>query len=334
MPDLARSRSISRREPLRLDTTERFDFQAIEYRRLFADSKASAFQHPVWLDAFYRHVAPAHDVTPVVITGRDAAGALRLVLPLLRKKETDMIEYASLGVTDYACPVLARDTTPEAQTMSQLHALLGGESGSRIGPVHSNHLPQWQALLGNRSRHLDFHAHAVHYGSPYPHWRRENLGRRRAAELDRKTRRLSSQGELRFETVGAGDIRTALYEARDFRSGRFQDDPLQAGHGLEFYADVAAAGLRSGLARTWRLSLDGNTMALVFGLIQNTCFSYILLACDYAAFARHSPGRLALDMAMSAWAAEGGQVFDFTIGDEPFKAGFGCVSAAMHEFRL
>jgi CelD/BcsL family acetyltransferase involved in cellulose biosynthesis len=37
---------------------------------------------------------------------------------------------------------------------------------------------------------------------------------------------------------------------------------------------------------------------------------------------------------MAAWMTEGGTSFDFTIGDEPFKAAFGCSRTSMHEFRL
>ncbi|MER9405578.1 hypothetical protein NKI36_16220 [Mesorhizobium caraganae] len=50
---------------------------------------------------------------------------------------------------------------------------------------------------------------------------------------------------------------------------------------------------------------------------------------------RYPPrGRVALDLVMAAWAADGGTSFDFTIGDEPFKAGFGSSRTSMYEFRL
>jgi len=95
-----------------------------------------------------------------------------------------------------------------------------------------------------------------------------------------------------------------------------------------------AVGARSGLARTWRLASRNGTVAIVFGLIDGARFCYILLACDYVAYARFSPGRVALDRVMAAWAAEGGTMFDFTIGDEAFKAGFGCTRTSMYEFAL
>lgn len=61
-------------------------------------------------------------------------------------------------------------------------------------------------------------------------------------------------------------------------------------------------------------------------------FCYLVLACDYEAYARYSPGILVLDMAMADWAAAGGRVFDFTIGDEPFKRDFHCTRMPLFKF--
>lgn len=316
-----------------IDAVGHFDFGSQEFRLLLDRSRASAFQQPEWLAAFYRHMAPAHSADPLVVTGRNAEGELCLVLPLLRRAALD-VEYAFLGVTDYACPVVAGDLAMDDRPASFLRQLFGAGTRLTIGPVHQDHVASWRSLLGVEPRELDFGAHSVRYGSPYPQWRRANLGMRRAGSLDRKARRLNEVAELRLERLGPTDVRPALLAAADFRAGRFKDDPLRTPHGLEFYIEVATNGAHSGLARTWRL-MSGRTMVgLVFGLTEGTTFRYILLACDYASQARYSPGRLALDHAMTAWAAEGGASFDFTIGDEPFKADFGCTRTPMYEFRL
>jgi len=323
--------------PLAFDATDRFDFGSSEFHRLFGAARATAFQHPDWLLAFYRHMAPAHDAEPLVVTGRDTDGQLRLVVPLVRRKTdegSDRIEYAFLGVTDYACPVIADGTGLGAETARRFGDILGPHAGLKVGPVHHDHLHLWRSLLGVEPQALGFGAYAVSYGFPYPEWRRTNLRARHAAELDGKAHKLAEAGGLRLELVQPDDVSEAMIAARDFRAGRFADDPLQTAHGLEFYIDVATNGARSGLARTWRLACSNGTVAIVFGLIDGARFCYILLACDYAAYARLSPGRVALDRVMAAWAAEGGTMFDFTIGDEPFKAGFGCTRTNMYEFAL
>ncbi|MER8695713.1 GNAT family N-acetyltransferase [Mesorhizobium opportunistum] len=318
--------------PIVIEAADSFDFGSVEYRRLFCGASASAFQHPDWLTAFYRNIAPAHGAEPLVITGRDSDGELQLVVPLVRRGD-GAIEYAFLGVTDYACPIIATGVTFGAQTRQRFRDVLGHHADLRIGPVHHSHLHEWRQLLGSEPSALDFGAHAVRYGFPYAEWRRTNLGCRGAGSLDRKARRLAEAGGLKLELVGPDSVRQALVAARDFRAGRFPDDPMQTPHGLEFYIDVATNGARSGLARTYRLASKDGPVALVFGLVDGDCFRYILLACDYRAHARHSPGRVALDQVMAAWAAEGGKAFDFTIGDEPFKADFGCTRTTMHEFR-
>jgi CelD/BcsL family acetyltransferase involved in cellulose biosynthesis len=320
-----------------LEATASFDFRSAEYGRLFANSSASAFQHPDWLAAFYKHVAPAHDADPLVVTGRNGQGDLQLVIPLIRRNSGDAagwVEYAFLGVTDYACPVMARSMAVGTETVQALRQLLGSYRGLRIGPVHRDHLQAWRSLLALEPSELDFGAHAVRYGFPYGEWRRRSLGSRRLAGTRRKVRGLGGGGPVQLDLIGPDDIGPAMNTARDFRMGRFKDDPLQTDHGLAFYADVAASGSRSGLARTYRLASNDGAIAFVFGLIDGDCFRYILLACDYGRYARYSPGLLVLDQVMAEWAAAGGEVFDFTIGDEPFKAGFRCTRTPMHEFRL
>lgn len=337
MLDFVRREINAADKPIALDATDRFDFSSSEFHRLFSDARATAFQHPDWLLAFYRHIAPAHDAEPLVVTGRDTDGQLRLVVPLVQRKThegLDTIEYAFLGVTDYACPVVAEGTWLGGETGRRFRDILGPHVGLNIGPVHHDHLHQWRSLLGAEPRPLGFGAHTVDYGFPYPEWRRTNLRARHAAELDGKARKLTEAGGLWLELVEPDDVRDVMIAARDFRAGRFPDDPLQTAHGLQFYIDVATNGARCGLTRTWRLASRNGTVAIVFGLIDGARFCYILLACDYAAYARFSPGRVALDRVMAAWAADGGTMFDFTIGDEAFKAGFGCTRTNMYEFAL
>ena len=90
----------------------------------------------------------------------------------------------------------------------------------------------------------------------------------------------------------------------------------------------------AGLARTLRLSHEGRTVAMLFGLIDKNHFRYIILACDYARYADHSSGLLIFDRAIASWAEAGGEVFDFTIGDERYKRELGCTSTPMFAFAI
>ena len=83
------------------------------------------------------------------------------------------------------------------------------------------------------------------------------------------------------------------------------------------------------LARTYRLSLDGEPLGYVFGLTWSGRFYYLLIGCDYERHGKHSPGLLLYDGIIEDWLRDGGTVFDFTIGDEPFKQDFGTVATPM-----
>ena len=48
-----------------------FDFLSEEYRRFFERASATPFQHPLWLDRFYRRLAPSLGGEPLVVTVRN-----------------------------------------------------------------------------------------------------------------------------------------------------------------------------------------------------------------------------------------------------------------------
>lgn len=309
-----------------LSVVSSFDFGSDEYRNLLAASNATAFQHPDWLGPFYDILVPAHGVEPYIVVGRDA-GELQLVLPLIRSGAS--VQYAFLDVTDYACPVMRPLAQPTESTLpARLRLALDG-APLTISPVHHEHVADWRTLLGSEPMQLPFQAHSlpVILSGDRP----QHFSARRRNDLSRKASRL---GPLKLEIVHGDAITKTFAEAQAFRRGRFDNDPLQIDHGLQFYSEVATRGDRSGLSRTFRLSHEGRTVAMLFGLIDKGHFRYIILACDYTRYAEFSPGLLIFDRAIASWAEAGGEVFDFTIGDEPYKAELGCSSTPMFAFAI
>jgi CelD/BcsL family acetyltransferase involved in cellulose biosynthesis len=122
-----------------------FNFDSAEYRALFERSGATAFQHPDWLAPIYRHLASANSGEPLVICGRDSVnGSLVLVVPLIKRRfgETIVVEYASRGVTDYACPILSPEaladqasTKPACRIVLVKEAVILGSCWPARGPL-------------------------------------------------------------------------------------------------------------------------------------------------------------------------------------------------------
>ena len=76
-----------------------FPFLGRKYAALYEAAEATAFQHPVWLHSFYRHVAPEADAEPVILSFRDG-GELSGVVPMIRRRKNGLrlLETTDLGV--------------------------------------------------------------------------------------------------------------------------------------------------------------------------------------------------------------------------------------------
>ncbi|HEY3145287.1 MAG TPA: GNAT family N-acetyltransferase [Dongiaceae bacterium] len=305
----------------------RFDFTSDEYRALFLGTRCSAFQHPDWLVPLYR-LAHAQRAEPLVVVGRRTGTMeLAVVVPLLKRRTGNDVEleYAFLGVSDYARPVIDAAILADADrgglSKNFLRAL-GAFDRLDIAPVREDDLTVWTPLLACEPAALGFGAHHLHrQAAPAP-------------DLERKTRRLAGQGTLALDVVGRDEIPDLMMAARRFRAGRFRNDPMQAESSFAFYAEVALRGQRSGLARLYRLSCGEDLVAVLFGLAHQGRFYYLVLGCDYPNYGRFSPGMIMFARVMDDWFGNGGAIFDFTIGDEAFKSALGCARTPMYRFLL
>lgn len=325
-PHVEPGRAALDRASLAIAADSGFDFLGEEYRALFVRARASAFQHPIWLDRFYARLAPERGAEKLVLTGRDSqSGDLLFVLPMIgrRKWGINLLEAADLGVSDYAAPVIDHAWPgPDVARMVGEH--LPAYDLLRIRPVLANHASDWRMFFNAEVEQLDFSAHAVGLSAPHASWRSDALTPSFTKYLDRKKKRLFKSGDAGLRLLrDPAEIASAVAAIQKLRRGRFEGDPIQNDFVRDFYADIAMAGAQEDLARTYALMLDGEAIGFVFGLTHAGRFHYLLIGCDYGAHGRHSPGLVMYDLIIEDWLASGGDCFDFTIGDEPFKRDFG-----------
>lgn len=312
-----------------------FDFLAPESAALFERSGATPFQHPIWLDRLYRHLAPARDAQPAVVTVRSRGDRqLVMVLPLVRRRiwGLRLIEFADLGVGDYAAPVCGQDAyqtiVSDPGVNKQILDGLKPYDLLRIRHIREDCLPFSHLLESTELRETVFSAHATNLCESFSDWRIKSLNGSFRRYIDRRRRRLERSGrsELTHLTTRAS-ISEALATMRDFRRGRFDDregrDLLQDPDVFAFYLDVAVSGTQCGLAATYVLSLEDEPIAVIFGLSHRGTFYQLLNGCSYERHKRLSPGHLICESLIRLRIEEGDKKFDFTIGDEPYKANFG-----------
>jgi CelD/BcsL family acetyltransferase involved in cellulose biosynthesis len=311
-----------------------FDFGGSDYTALYAGSGASAFQHPLWLQALYATLAPARNAEPLIITARRSDdGTLVMVLPMLRRRARGLTTsgYADLGVSDYNVPVAAADDWD----------LLCGQPGAAeailkaCGHFDLLRIPKLRPdgldltnLLGARAR-TSPHVRAYSAALPrsFAQWREAQMNPSLRKELDKKRRRLDRNGGAEFQRLqDPSAITAALARLHVFRRPRFdvrdEQDMLDDPSVMAFYARAATAGAETGFARTYTLSIEGQLAAVTFGISHHGRFLVLLSAFD-AAFSRLSLGNLLFEDVVRDCIESGDNVFDLTIGDEPYKASYG-----------
>ncbi len=317
-----------------------FDFAGKQYRVLFARAGATAFQHPLWLAHLYDRLVPARGGEAAILTGRDAAGELVFVLPMVSRtiNRLRVLEAADLGVSDYCAPVVCPDWLAEqghdAGDLASFADRLPQHAILRIGKIRPEHVDLWRLFFPHQPVRSPYSAHETQLGPNYAAWRTRTLSKGFTKYLDRRKRRFFKAGDARLELISRpGEIAAAVAEIARLRAGRFDGDPIQHGFVREFYAAVATEGAPTGFARIWRLTLDGEAIGHVFGTTHAGRFHYLLIGCDYERHGRHSPGLILYDTIIERWITEGGDVFDFTIGDEAFKADFGTAAIPIHHIQ-
>jgi len=317
-----------------------FDFLSEEYRELFANARATAFQHPLWLDRLYGRLAPRYDAEPLVIAVRwRGSGRLAMVLPLVRRRHGVMrvIEFADFKVSDYAAAVCDRATfgliLRDDLACERIRRALRPYDYLRIPKLRDDSLPL-DRLFGVTRTAMGMNAHAVQLFAPFETWRQDKIDRSYCKELDKKGRQIRRKGEVRFGiSLDPGEITATFHRMRDYRRPRFEDreapDLLQSGTYFDFYLDLAIAGAQTGFCRTYTLWLDRRPISGVWGMVHKGQFLTVLGGFDLAGFKNYSIGALVFEAVARDCIAKGERVLDFTIGDESYKSLFGTQPTAM-----
>lgn len=310
-----------------------FSFLSGEYRALFADSQATAFQAPVWLEHLYSsRLLSDCRAERLVVTVRNQSGRLLMVLPLVRRRPgaLKVVEFVDFGVSDYGAPVCRREdiavlvsnTAWRARVMAALRPF----DLLRLTKLSRDFLPLTEFLGARSISHQEVSSYSVALDLDFPKWRLARMDGSLRKQLDKKRRQLARAGSVRFEVVeehaGIADV---FAEMRDFRWERFHDgkDAMQNPAAFDFYLGVAKDGAGAAQARTYALWLDDDLIAAAFGLAHAGTFLVVLSGFDQRDSKRFSPGLLCMEDVIRDCIERGERHFDLTIGDEGYKKLFG-----------
>nr|WP_321445784.1 GNAT family N-acetyltransferase [uncultured Cohaesibacter sp.] len=320
---------------MELSVSEDFDFLSDEYSDLYNQSDCSAFQHPVWQTAMQQHVRKQVGIENRTLQFRcKATRQLVGILPLVARKKmgTTILEFANLGLVDYAQPTLHAEFwnwVPDPATLgAALDEVLGRYALLRIKHLPTSD-PVFLRLLPNACmERAEFSAHVAALGDDYETWRSEAISKAERKSRDKKRRALLRNGDWQMTRLtDPAEITEAFDHLRNYHRERFADRPgtdmLQDGSSFRFYVDLACRTAASGFSRTYRFTYNGEIVAVQFGLHDGDRYLYLIMGADYDRMGKYSPGLLMTEDIIRDCIKDGIRTFDLTIGDEPYKAKFG-----------
>ncbi len=300
------------------------------WRELEATGSCLVFQSFDWLEPWQRLIGAPTGVTPCITLVSDAAGRPLMLLPLgiERGRLGRALVWLGGAMVDYGAPVLA----PNAAARLDI---------TRLWPALQRALPTFDyarlekqpQLIGAEpnpfavlpGRPYPFQAHRTRLAGDWPsYYAAKRSSTTRAADR-RKGRRLAELGPVEFVIATTPATQAPLLEAFFAHKARRlvaqgATDFLAAAHHRAFLCDIVARHAPQGLVHLAAITIGGEVAAIHLGAVHKGRFYFVLPAFAEGPAARLSPGNL-LIMRLMEWAfAQGLELFDFTIGDEPYKA--------------
>ena len=329
---------------LELTVSNEFDFLSPDFATLFDRADATAFQHPLWQSAMQDHLRNFEGMEERTLLMHCASsGELVGLLPLIARKTmgVTVLEYANMGLVDYAMPTMHRDILnwmEEPGTVtSQLRDALGPYDILRIKHMPRHNRVLEQLFPGGTMVAANFSSYATELSGDYQSWRQAAISKSERRHRDKKRRAMLRNGEWHMQRLyDRSDIAEAMDAMRRFHKDRYADrageDMIQNPDAYRFYVDLAATGAQSGFTRIYRFTYEGEIAAVQFGLSHARRYYYLMMGIDYDRIGKHSPGLLMTEDVLEDCIRDGYEMFDLTVGDEPYKLKFGTTPAPVHTF--
>ena len=309
-----------------------------EWRAFQEVCDCTVFQTYQWLSTWQRHIGSHLGWRPAIVAGRCPEGDLEFLFPLavLPNQLTRRLTWLGSQLCDYNAPLLAPgfdQRTDAARFVRLWRAVLReicSRKNLRFDLIRLCKMPQ---KVGGRPNpflalRTSPNANGAYLTSLFGDWpsfyaaKRSSSTRRR----DRTKRgRLSEFGEVRFVSPSSAGERAATLDTLiQQKSGWFAAAGVRnifthPGH-RDFYNALATGETLRELVHIGRLDIGAAPAASNMGLTFRGTYYHLLASYDTVSpTARFGPGAAHIRELLGYAIGRGFTVFDFTIGDEPYK---------------
>jgi CelD/BcsL family acetyltransferase involved in cellulose biosynthesis len=292
------------------------------------------FQTTNWLGPWFRILAPAKSIEPVLVTVRDkSTGEIAMLLPLVRRRTygIDLLEFPDLSVSDYAFPLLG-PAAPESSeaALAAWKAACGCMPKVDLIRLHklppaANGKPNPLAFLPVKT--ADTVRNIMHLPESWDEYLRSRPASFRK-ECRRRTRIFQEMGGGEYQMLtDVAKAHEALSDLEKFHRKRIEalggkyilhEQPFS-----RFYHELVEQGLGSFLLLSIMMAGDGS-IAVAYSLLHGLTCTTVRLAYSEGEWDRCAPGLL-LATEIVRWSIENGlKTFDFGVGEYEYKKRIGC----------
>lgn len=312
---------------MRIEVFDSFAAAEGAWRAAERATRHYAFQCFDWLAAWHRTLGPG--VRPVLVSVTDGGGRPLAFLPLGIERRlglADVLVFLGGVVTDYHAPLVA-DALDEDAWRALWPRILAAIP--RVDAIILEKLPGH--VEGTRNPLLALgvgahreSAHAATLGGDAEAFLAARLSPKARKSDRRNRRRLEADGPLRIEVASAPDRRAALLaDMIAFKTARYVETNarnLFAAPGARAFYEALTTGPTEGFSvEIAALIAGGRTLAVHWGIRAGDRFYYLMPAVAPVEARRYSPGTILLVALIERAIAGGCRLFDFTIGDDPYK---------------
>lgn len=338
--DVRASRPAARAGDARFDIVVERRPDEIARRWARAASSATVFQTESWLWSWYATIGRAVG-EPLLLSVIDRSGELAAMLPLVRRTagRLRIVEFADHDVSDSNAPVLgpaAPANAADAAAMweavrKELDAdvvrftKMPPEIGGRANPLTLLPAARLASLTGNV---LTIDGSWEDYLASLKGMLRKQL---------RKTWRVFGERDgTTFRRIDDPDEAVRVLAELTRQQGarlRAQGEPyrLDEPEFAAFYRSLVADGVADGSVVLTALMHDDDVVAALLGLASGNTYVMVRISAANGQWSSCSPGRLVIVQTMQMLHAEGFRVFDFSVGDYPYKRRLGARSQPLFD---
>ncbi len=330
-----------------IDVIHSLDAIELDWRRFETTALGHVFQTFDFVAPWTATVGVDRGMAPFIVVGRDACGAILFILPLGIRPRFGRRQLEWLGGehADYHCGLfaprfLATLAEPGAgnEFCRTIVTLAAGEAdliNFIRQPATIDGLPNPFAAY-RASRHAD-DRHETRIGACWETYYRAKRNSSSRRHDRSKLRNLTALGEVRvFDATTPEEtdrVMTALFAQKERgldkrgAAGFFASPAVR-----DFYSALARNPYPDGPCHVAALECGDDIVAANWGLMRGDRYYYVMHSfCGAGPAGRFSPGRHLMYHLMQWAIARGARIFDFTIGDEDFKARWCEVSQPLYD---